>query len=255
MPTNDWWSSLAWKPFALFPHPLAVKAEPGGLRVAYPGANITANKAASSARCRAAGRLHHRPLRASPLPEAPWRRLQRLVRDALRRRRESAARFGHGSPFVYVTIEGGAGRVEFANAPKVWADGAGRGARHHDQRRHYGLFAPQAWPAAWSDLASGGKWTCAKREGVFLGGRAAGCEAGDARTVPALRARPRHRTHGWIGVTTSRARCRDDTVHVHDAARTKGRRAGTFFALYPHQWRNYNECAAATELQLRCAER
>src|SRR5688572_6270384 len=46
MPTNDWWSSLAWKSFgdALYPHPLALKAEPGGLRVAYPGANITANK-------------------------------------------------------------------------------------------------------------------------------------------------------------------------------------------------------------------
>ena len=46
VPTNDWWSSLAWKPFgdALFPHPLALKAEPGGLRVAYPGANLTANK-------------------------------------------------------------------------------------------------------------------------------------------------------------------------------------------------------------------
>src|SRR5687767_15713520 len=46
MPTNDWWSSLAWMQFseAQFPHPLAVKAEAQGLRVWYPGSRITANK-------------------------------------------------------------------------------------------------------------------------------------------------------------------------------------------------------------------
>jgi len=46
MPTNDWWSALAWKPFgeAMFPHPLAIRAMPAGLRVAYP--RITVNNAA-----------------------------------------------------------------------------------------------------------------------------------------------------------------------------------------------------------------
>lgn len=45
MPSNDWWSSLAWvsNSFAHYPHPLAVKTEPAGLRIAYPGANIVAN--------------------------------------------------------------------------------------------------------------------------------------------------------------------------------------------------------------------
>src|SRR5689334_12079780 len=44
MPSNDWWSSLAWLRLseAMYPHPLAVKAEAGGLRVAYPGARLTA---------------------------------------------------------------------------------------------------------------------------------------------------------------------------------------------------------------------
>src|ERR1043165_9748722 len=47
VPSNDWWSSLLWSSntFAHFPHPLAVKVESSGLRIAYPGANITANKA------------------------------------------------------------------------------------------------------------------------------------------------------------------------------------------------------------------
>src|SRR5438045_1299825 len=48
IPSNDWWSSLLWSSntFAHFPHPLAVKVESSGLRIAYPGANISANKAA-----------------------------------------------------------------------------------------------------------------------------------------------------------------------------------------------------------------
>src|SRR5882724_6240455 len=43
MPTNDWWSSLAWMKFCErhYPHPLAVAAEAQGLRVFYPA--ITAN--------------------------------------------------------------------------------------------------------------------------------------------------------------------------------------------------------------------
>lgn len=46
MPTGDWWSSLAWLPFSerQYPHPLAVQAEPAGLRVFYPGARVTANR-------------------------------------------------------------------------------------------------------------------------------------------------------------------------------------------------------------------
>src|SRR5580704_4889040 len=45
MPSNKWWSSLAWMKFSErhYPHPLAVEAEAKGLRVFYPGANITAN--------------------------------------------------------------------------------------------------------------------------------------------------------------------------------------------------------------------
>src|SRR5271156_1387565 len=46
MPTNDWWSSLAWMPYSErhYPHPLAVEAGPGGLRIYYPGSSISANK-------------------------------------------------------------------------------------------------------------------------------------------------------------------------------------------------------------------
>jgi endoglucanase Acf2 len=48
MPTTGWWSSLAWLKYSerQYPHPLAVRAEPKGLRVHYPGPDIHADKSA-----------------------------------------------------------------------------------------------------------------------------------------------------------------------------------------------------------------
>src|ERR1700722_17545396 len=48
-PTNKWWSSLAWMKYSErhYPHPLAVEAGAGGLRLFYPGPGITANPAPS----------------------------------------------------------------------------------------------------------------------------------------------------------------------------------------------------------------
>lgn len=47
MPTNDWWSNLAWDRYSerQYPHPLAVQNQSDGFRVYYPGPAITANDA------------------------------------------------------------------------------------------------------------------------------------------------------------------------------------------------------------------
>ncbi|MEA3211643.1 MAG: hypothetical protein QOE70_4700 [Chthoniobacter sp.] len=172
MPTNDWWSSLAWKPFgdAMFPHPLAVKAEPGGLRVAYPGANITANQSGIF------GAMPGKPddftIGHSGVAQFPEARVDGysdwfvdlLFEDGAKRLRTS---FGHGSPFVYVTIEGGDVTLDFGKAaPKVWS-GTEKDAVLGITigNRHYGLFAPTG--STWSDLAQS-KWTVnAKGKGYF----------------------------------------------------------------------------------------
>lgn len=46
VPTNTWWSSLAWLPLSetMFPHPFSVKATKDGLALNYPGAHLGANK-------------------------------------------------------------------------------------------------------------------------------------------------------------------------------------------------------------------
>jgi hypothetical protein len=42
MPTNQWWSSVVWKPLSqnLFPHPLGMVCAPEGLAVSYPGSDV-----------------------------------------------------------------------------------------------------------------------------------------------------------------------------------------------------------------------
>ena len=67
--------------------------------------------------------------------------------------------FGHGSPFVFVTIEGGNATLSFGKeAPKVWS-GTTKDAvlGISVKNRHYGIFAPGG--STWSDLAAT-KWTC-----------------------------------------------------------------------------------------------
>ena len=112
MPTNDWWSSLAWVKFseAMYPHPLAVKAEQGGLRVAYPGANITANKSAIFGGMPGDGEdftIGHSAVekfadvRVDGFSDCF---VTALFADGTKTLRTT---FGHGSPCVFATIEGG----------------------------------------------------------------------------------------------------------------------------------------------------
>ena len=48
IPTNDWWSSLAWTEHSapMFAHPLVLRATPQGLSVTYPGPSIVASERA-----------------------------------------------------------------------------------------------------------------------------------------------------------------------------------------------------------------
>ena len=84
MLTGQWWSSLVWQPFSqpMFAHPLAMRCTSNGLAVRYPGANITASKAAIMGGGSGPGRrLHHRPLGGGDVSAGGLRRILGLVRD------------------------------------------------------------------------------------------------------------------------------------------------------------------------------
>src|SRR5436190_10794072 len=157
MPTNDWWSALAWMRYAErhYPHPLAVEPGPAGLRVYYPGANITANRDAifgfMPAKTGDDVILGHAT--QDEFPDAlvdshsDW---FVSIRFTFGPRRITAS-YGHGSPFVYARYEGGHPRLTFAKPPQVWSGNAtGPVLGVTVNGRHYGLFGPLG--STWSGL-------------------------------------------------------------------------------------------------------
>ncbi|MFO0926715.1 MAG: hypothetical protein U0736_06695 [Gemmataceae bacterium] len=158
MPTNDWWSSLAWMKFSErhYAHPLAMEAEPGGLRVFYPGRNVVGTKDAIFGFMPAKNGedvvLGHSE--QDTFPDArvdgfsDWFVAVRFAAGPNRLR----VSYGHGSPFVYATVDGGDPRLTFGRPVKVWAGderSAVLGVTVGD--KHYGLFGPTG--STWTSLA------------------------------------------------------------------------------------------------------
>lgn len=241
MPTCGWWSSVAWMPLSerQYPHPLAVRAVPRGLRVYYPGPDIKGTPAAIFGFMPEPGEadlvLGHsacdRFAEARVDGASDW-----FVRVAMG---DDGARmhvsYGHGSPFVYALYEGGGAVVTFAKPPKVWAGGAGDGVLGVTVGgRHYGLFGSTG--SAWEGLdgrvfknLSGGKpylslavLPDASPETLALFRRYAYAHVTDTKVTWAYDPR-------GSAVTTT---------FTFAVKAWEGKDEGTLFALYPHQWRH-----------------
>jgi endoglucanase Acf2 len=154
--TNDWWSSLIWSyqtgakqnPHSerMFPHPLAMHAEAGGLWVGYP----------SEPKVEARGYFH------------PFVREVLVGIDGLRAERTLVAGYGdwtvtarwsdaehaldltagHGLPFVYATSVRGKARVAVPGGSIALRGAPGTSAFATKNGHGYGLFLPPG--AAWS---------------------------------------------------------------------------------------------------------
>ncbi len=239
VPSNDWWSSLLWSSntFAHFPHPLAVQVESGGLRVAYPGANLTANKAAIFGSMPGGTNdfiLGHSAQAKFPTftveDASDWFVTVQFAEGAKALR----VSYGHGSPFVFATTAGGAARLTFGKAPQIWSgDASAPTLGVSINGRHYGLFAP-----------AGAKWN-------GVGGNVLSVESAknyfSVATLPD--AKPEtlalFQKHAHAHVTGTRVEWSYDektatvtTQHKFTTQLHEGTDAGTLFALYPHQWRN-----------------
>jgi endoglucanase Acf2 len=255
-PTNDWWSSLIWAydkrdpaaPFSqpMFPHPLAVQAEAGGLGVAYPTTPTIDARSYFFPYVKELGLgvagLAARETRVAHASDwvvtAEWSDGPRALR----------ATFGHGLPFVYAKARGARAAVEvaaaFSAASSVFADGPG--AMGLVVNGHaYGLFLPGS-----------ARWT---RQGhQFLGPVARGGETPFAVAVlpeASAEALRRFRAHAFSFVTDSRVAWQYDepratlvttfSVTTKDEDRVPS--AGPLLALYPHQWLHASDAATLGE--------
>ncbi|MST00524.1 MAG: glycoside hydrolase family 81 [Pedosphaera sp.] len=245
MPSNDWWSSLAWEPLSsvMHPHPLAVKALADGLRVYYPGANITANNAAIFGFMSGGGDdlvLGHSAVgkfsEARVAGWSDWFVTAQMGENA----RGMRLTFGHGSPFVFAEFAGGEPVLMFTKAPEIFAGSekdAVLGVRLG--KSSYALFAPTG--STWNGI--GTTRLAAKTNGKSYFSLA--LLPDDKSETLAL-----FRKHAYAHVTDSQVAWNYDekrsvvsTTFTLSTKLHEGTDAGTLFALYPHQWR-----AAAADL-------
>jgi endoglucanase Acf2 len=241
MPTNDWWSSVAWLPYSErhYPHPLAVEAGPGGLRVYYPGNRITANKT---------GIFGFMPAKTgddlilghSEQTEFADARVDAFSDWFVTVRFGAVGKgmkvsYGHGSPFVYALHEGGTPRLTFARPPQVWfGDEASPVLGITVNGTHYGLFGPSG--STWKGLKDK-TWTI----------DAAGKPHFSLAVLPdnAEKTLALFRRHAYTHVTDSQVDWSYDpgtssirTTFMVQTKAHEGASEDTLLALYPHQWRS-----------------
>ncbi|NJQ02366.1 glycosyl hydrolase [Streptomyces zingiberis] len=235
VPTNDWWSSLAFQrypdnPYSenLYGHPLTYKAVSGGLEVGYPTASAIVGD----------GRQYEFPHRRdltvgldglnSPDAKAhdwsDWTVTPQWSDGA----RTFRATLGHGLPFVYAQGSGGAAKISTASTPQVFADDGnvlGITVAGH----HYALFAPTGsdWTVSGSDIRAG------------LGSK----DYFSVAVLPSTGALATYRKYAFSFVTGSTATWAYDeragTTRATYALTTtakEGTETGTLQALYRHQW-------------------
>ncbi len=237
MPTNDWWSSLAWEPLssAMFPHPLGVKAVAGGLQVSHPGANMAANQAAIMGGGATDFVIGHSAV--NTFTEARVDGFSDWFVSALFESDGQQLRtsFGHGSPFVYATFKGGDPTLTFGEQPRLWSGKASDAVLGISvANRHYGLFAPSG--SSWSGIGEK-TWTARTNGKTYFA--VALLPDAEPATLELFR------QYAYSHVVDTRVSWSYDEAHAtvrsEFAFTTKayeGTEPGTLFSLYPHQWLN-----------------
>ena len=238
MPTNRWWSSLAWTDFsdAQFPHPLAVRATKSGLQIGYP--HVTASKNTVFGSMPGAGddlTLGHSA--QDNFPDAKvagfsdW-----FVKAAFESDGKSVTvSYGHGSPFVYADYVGGGAKIHAVKPMKIWSGSEKTSVLGITVNgRDYGLFGP-----------TGSTWTVVDDKTLVN-------NSGEKHYF-SLALLPEHsekvldlfKKHGYTHVTDTRVEWSYEpdgskvrtTFHLRGSAR-EGTETNVLIALYTHQWRN-----------------
>jgi endoglucanase Acf2 len=237
VPTNTWWSSLAWLPLSetMFPHPFSVKATKDGLALNYPGAHLGANKHAIVGM---GG--HDLVLGHSAVATFTEARVAGWSDFFVTTRMGEAGRgmtltFGHGSPYVYADYAGGEPVVIFKSPPTiVVGDGKSAVLVVKVATRIYGLYAPSG--STWSGLGSA-RLTAQTRGKTYCSVAVLPDEK--PSTLEQFQAYAyNHVTGSQATWTYDQKSAKVSTRYAFRTVSKQGPDTGTLFALYPHQWRD-----------------
>ncbi|PAZ02120.1 MAG: hypothetical protein CAK89_07340 [Opitutia bacterium AMD-G3] len=237
VPTNTWWSSLAWLPLSetMFPHPFSVKATKAGLELNYPGAHLGANKHAIVGM---GG--HDLVLGHSGVVTFDEARVAGWSDFFVTTRMGAAGRgltltFGHGSPFVYADYAGGEPVVLFKSPPAVIAgDDKSPTLVVKVADRIYGLYAPSG--STWSGLGSARLSALTRGKTYFSVAVLPDDKPGTLELFQACA--HNHVTGSQATWSYDQQSAKVVTRYAFRTVAKQGPDTGTLFALYPHQWRD-----------------
>ncbi|MFB9725464.1 glycosyl hydrolase [Haloechinothrix salitolerans] len=233
VPTNDWWSSLAFQrydsnPYStpMYGHPLTYEATAAGLDVGYPTTpNITNGGRDYEYAHQRDLTLGLSGLNASETKVDGWSdwTVTPYWSDGTRTLR---ATIGHGMPYVYAKGTGGDASVATATLPTVFAD-QGNVVGVTINGHHYALFAPTG-----SDWSISGRTLTAN-----LGAK----DYFSLAVLPEAAALETYKKYAFSFVTGSRVSWdySGGTVQSTYTLTTEpqeGTETGTLQALYRHQW-------------------
>ncbi|HON06599.1 MAG TPA: glycosyl hydrolase [Verrucomicrobiota bacterium] len=240
VPTNKWWSSLLWDKYSnnMYPHPLAVRATESGIRIYYPGANITAGKNIINGGMPAGGSDFIVGLKeVSLFPGAKVDDFGDWSVTALFENEDKQLRttLASGSPFVFFTTQNGTPEFVFGNPPKIWfGDENSSVLGISVGNRYYGLFAPSG--SKWNGFGSSKLSFVSNGKNYFS---VAALPDTNRNTIELFK----KYAHSHIIDTTviwnyDRAKSMVQTRFSYQTKLYEGNVSGTLFALYPHQWLN-----------------
>ncbi|MFD5032202.1 glycosyl hydrolase [Streptomyces sp. NPDC058220] len=235
VPTNDWWSSLAFQRYGdnpystpMYGHPLTYQATAGGLEVGYPTTPAIVGEGRQYEYAHKADlTLGLAGLNSADTKADDWSdwTVTPYWSDGARTLRTT---IGHGLPFVYAKGSGGDARITTAAAPAVFAD-QGNVLGITVAGHHYALFAPTGsdWSVSGSDITAG------------LGAK----DYFSLAVLPSTDALATYQKYAYSFVTGSKVSwsAAGGTVKATYSLTTapqEGTETGTLQALYRHQWLN-----------------
>lgn len=241
IPTNDWWSSLAWNTYseAQYPHPLAVKNEPAGFRVYNPSPRIYADSSAIIGSMNQSGDLTVGHSETDLFPDA---KVDHYNDWFVRAKYTSGLNtmqvtYGHGSPFIFFTYNNGSPYISFDSVPKVWYGNAKSPVLGVSiDGAHYGLYGPTG--STWDGIGS-------RQLTNSLNGK-------DYFSIAALpddkpETLKKFEQYAYSHVTDTKVSWSFDsstseltTTYKFNTEPKEGTRTGTIYAMYPHQWKHSN---------------
>ncbi|AEI44538.1 glycosyl hydrolase [Paenibacillus mucilaginosus] len=242
MPTNDWWSSLAWVQYseAQYPHPLAVKNQSDGFRIYNPSGRITAN---SSCVCGWINDIHDFTVGHTGSGTFPDAKVDGFSDWFVKAQYQNGASsmnvsYGHGSPYVYFNFGGGNPQLKFYTPPTVWSGSAGSSVLGITiEGAHYGLFGPTG--STWSGIGTNALTNALNGKTYFS---IAALPDNTAATLNKFKQYAySHVTDTKISYGYNAAAGEVTTTFNYTTSAKEGTQTGTIFALYPHQWKNSSQ--------------